>query len=68
MSLFIRKPEHPNSGEHLQALFLEHAKGLKVIYDECPQCRGLTLHFIEVRNGRRHKLCDVCGTEQTEPA
>ncbi len=68
MSLFIKKPKPPKNDEHLQSLFLMHAGGLKVKRLFCPQCRIFTLHFIEVRDGRRHKLCDLCGTEQTESA
>ncbi len=68
MSLFIKKPKPPKSDEHLQSLFLMHAGGLKVRKLVCPQCRVTTLHFVEVRDGRRYKLCDVCGTEVTEPA
>lgn len=68
MSLFIKKPEQPRSDEHLQSLFLMHASGLKVRKLLCPQCQVVTLHFVEVRDGRRFLLCDCCGTEQSEPA
>ncbi len=68
MSLFIKKPQQPKSDEYLATLFLEHAKGLKVKRLFCPQCQIQTLHFVEVRDGRRYKLCDLCGTEQMERA
>ncbi len=68
MSLFIKKPGQPKHDEHLQSLFLMHAGGLKVKKLTCPQCQEVTMQFVEVRDGRRFRLCDRCGTEVTEPA
>ncbi len=68
MPLSIGKPEPTEELSGAAALFLEHAKGLMIKYLPCVECRGETMHFVEIRDGRQYMLCDLCGLEHSESA